>query len=59
MNRKIFITANYGWEQGNRSIMVEIPEEEINMIEEIVKDFVFSGISYDWEFIDRERDNYE
>ena len=55
-NRKIMINVNYGWPQGNRSGTIEVPEEEIDNIEEYVRDWVKDGIVWSWEDITSEEE---
>lgn len=49
--RKIMINVNYGWPQGNRSSMIEVPEEEMDDVEEYVYDWIMKDITWTWEDI--------
>ena len=49
--RKIMINVNYGWPQGNRSSMIEVPEDEMDDVEEYVHDWVMNDITWAWEDI--------
>ena len=49
--RKIRINVNYGWSQGNRSGMIEVPEEEMDDVEEYVYDWIMKDITWTWEDI--------
>ena len=49
--RKIMISVNYGWSQGNRSGTIEIPEEEMDDVEEYVCDWIMNNITWTWEDI--------
>lgn len=50
--RLVNVNANYGWSGGNRSAIIEIPDE-VN-IEEAVKDWVMKGITWNWEVINED-----
>ena len=45
------INVNYGWPQGNRSGMIEVPEEEMDDVEEYVHNWVMNDITWAWEDI--------
>lgn len=49
--RRIMINVNYGWPQGNRSSVIEVPEEEIDDVEEYVHDWIMNDITWNWEDI--------
>ena len=49
--RKIMINVNYGWPQGNRSGMIEVPEEKMDDVEEYVYDWIMNDITWTWEDI--------
>ena len=49
--RKIMINVNYGWPQGNRSGIIEVPEEEMDDVEEYVYDWIMNDITWSWEDI--------
>ena len=50
-SRKIMINVNYGWPQGNRSGMIEVPEEKMDDVEEYVYDWIMNDITWTWEDI--------
>ena len=54
--RKISINANYGWPCGNRSGVIEVPEEEMEDIEEYVHDWVMENITWNWSDITKENE---
>lgn len=54
--RSISIEANYGWPGGNRSGVIEVPEEEIDDIEEYVHDWVLDNITWNWSDITKENE---
>ena len=45
------INVNYGWPQGNRSGMIEVPEKEMDDVEEYVHDWIMNDITWNWEDI--------
>ena len=49
--RNILVEANYGWSGSNRSAVIQIPETEMDDIEEYVRDWVMDGITWNWEDI--------
>lgn len=49
--RRIMINVNYGWPQGNRSSVIEVPEEEMDDVEEYVHDWIMNDITWNWEDI--------
>lgn len=49
--RKIQVKVNYGWPQARKTIVIEVPEYEMENIEEYVHDVVFDNITWDWEDI--------
>ena len=49
--RNISIEANYGWSEGNRSTVIQVPEDEMDDVEEYVRDWVMDGITWNWEDI--------
>lgn len=49
--RKIMINVNYGWPQGNRSSMIEVPEEDMDNVEKYVYDWIMNDITWSWEDI--------
>ena len=49
--RKIMINVNYGWPQGNRSGVIEVPEEKMDDVEEYVHDWIMNDITWIWEDI--------
>ena len=50
----ILIKANYGWPEGNRSAVIQVPEDEMDDVEEYVRDWVMDGITWNWEDITKE-----
>ena len=50
----ISIKANYGWPEGNRSTVIQVPEDEMDDVEEYVRDWVKDGIVWSWEDITSE-----
>lgn len=44
----ISIEANYGWPEGNRSAVIQVPEVEMDDVEEYVRDWVMDGITWSW-----------
>lgn len=49
--RNISVEANYGWSEGNRSAVIQVPEDEMDDVEEYVRDWVKDGIVWSWEDI--------
>ena len=49
--RKIQVKVNYGWPQATKTTVIEVPEYEMENIEEYVHDVVFDNITWDWEDI--------
>ena len=49
--RNILVEANYGWPEGNRSAVIQVPEDEMDDVEEYVRDWVKDGIVWSWEDI--------
>lgn len=45
------INVNYGWPQGNRSGTIEVPEDEMDDVEEYVYDWIMNDITWTWEDI--------
>lgn len=45
---KILIEANYGWPEGNRSTVIQVPEDEMDDVEKYVRDWVMDGITWSW-----------
>lgn len=54
--RKILVNANYGWEGGNRSTVIEIPEDEMQFVEEYVENWVMTDTTWTWEDITRKNE---
>lgn len=52
--RNISIEANYGWPEGNRSAVIQVPEVEMDDVEEYVRDWVMDGITWHWNDITKE-----
>ena len=52
--RNISIEANYGWPEGNRSTVIQVPEDEMDDVEEYVRDWVMDGITWSWNDITKE-----
>ena len=52
--RNISIEANYGWPEGNRSAVIQVPEDEMDDVEEYVRDWVMDGITWNWNDITKE-----
>ena len=52
----ISIEANYGWSEGNRSAVIQVPEDEIDDVEEYVRDWVMDGITWSWNDITSEEE---
>ena len=50
-SRKIMINVNYGWPEGNKSAVIQVPETEMDNVEEYVRDWVKDGIVWSWEDI--------
>ena len=52
--RNILVEANYGWPEGNRSAVIQVPEDEMDDVEEYVRDWVMDGITWSWNDITKE-----
>ena len=52
----ISIEANYGWLEGNRSAVIQVPEDEMDDVEEYVRDWVMDGITWNWNDITSEEE---
>lgn len=50
----ISIEANYGWPEGNRSTVIQVPEDEMDDVEKYVRDWVMDGIVWSWNDITKE-----
>ena len=49
--RNILVEVNYGWLEGNRSAVIQVPEDEMDDVEEYVRDWIKDGIVWSWEDI--------
>ena len=49
--RDILVKANYGWPEGNKSAVIQVPETEMDNVEKYVRDWVKDGIVWSWEDI--------
>ena len=49
--RNILVEVNYGWPEGNRSAVIQVPEDEMDDVEEYVGDWIKDGIVWSWEDI--------
>ena len=54
--RNILVEANYGWPEGNKSAVIQVPETEMDNIEKYVRDWVKDGIVWSWEDITSEEE---
>ena len=52
----ILVEVNYGWPEGNRSAVIQVPEDEMDNVEEYVRDWVKDGIVWSWEDITSEEE---
>lgn len=46
--RDIAIYANYGWDTGDRTTVIKVPERDMDNVEEYVKEWVYRDIKYYW-----------
>ena len=52
----ISIEANYGWPESNRSAVIQVPEDEMDDVEEYVRNWVMDGITWSWNDITSEEE---
>ncbi len=54
--RTISVEVDYGWPGGTRSGVIQVPDADVNYIDEYIVDWVMKTVTWTWEDITGDRD---